>query len=41
MEILLNFSFGILKQIAKVKFANTEKIKKNIKDNNFKVKDME
>ena len=39
--LVRSYGFGILKQIAKVKFANTEKIKKNIKDNNFKVKDME
>ena len=38
--LIRSYGFGILKQIAKVKFANTEKIKKIIKDNNIKVKDI-
>ena len=37
--LVKSYGFSILHSIAKMKFANTEKIKKIIKDNNIKVRD--
>ncbi|MBQ8292390.1 MAG: ribonuclease HIII [Bacilli bacterium] len=38
--LVKSYGFNILNTVAKLKFANTEKIKKYIKDNNIKVRDM-
>ena len=38
--LIKSFGFNVLHDIAKLKFANTEKIKKYVKDNNIKIKDL-
>ncbi len=38
--LIKSYGFNVLNNIAKLKFANTEKIKKYIEDNNIKIKDM-
>lgn len=38
--LVKSYGFNVLHDIAKLKFANTDKIKKYIKDNNIKVRDM-
>ena len=38
--LIKSFGFNVLHDIAKLKFANTEKIKKYVKDNNIKMKDL-
>ena len=38
--LIKSFGFNVLHDIAKLKFANTDKIKKYVKDNNIKIKDL-
>ena len=38
--LIKSYGFNVLHDIAKLKFANTEKIKKYVKDNNIKIRDL-